>query len=96
MTARFDAAGIASSATILDRSAAGAQVACGEAGFHQKALPAAARHWSRLRPAARLVRRRGGRVRVHPPGGQRGLAGERALQAIAAAWQKHQAAREQS
>ena len=93
----FDAAGIASSATILDRSEAGVRVLCTEAGFHLKA-----RYLLRLDTGAAYALRRawyagevGGyeftrRVdRAQPAANQ-------ALQAIAAAWTEHQAAREQA
>ncbi len=93
----FDAAGIASAATILDRSAAGVRVTCGEEGFHLKA-----RYLLRLDTGAAYALRRawyagelGGYEFTRRVDGA-GPAGDRALQTITAAWAEHQAAREQA
>ncbi len=91
----FDAAGIASPATILDRSEAGVRILCAEAGFHLKV-----RYLLRLDTGAAYALRRAwyaGEVGGYEFGRRVDGAkqtGNRALQAIAAVWAEHQAAGE--
>ena len=87
----FDAAGLASSATILDRSAAGVRVSCGEEGFHLKA-----RYLLRLDTGAAYALRRawyagevGGYEFIRRVDGAK-RKDDAALKAIAAAWAEHQ------